>query len=94
MSTRPKVGRPEIVRWLVPVLAFRDDLIVVVGYKVPDDGDRRDFGVVLEVGYIFGGRRPKAQRREREHYGVRPPRRDSWGGLRSPVGPASPVPGD
>ncbi|GIW89237.1 MAG: hypothetical protein KatS3mg108_3561 [Isosphaeraceae bacterium] len=70
---------------LIPGLTYhRGDLIVVVGYKIPNDFDMEESGLVAELGVFFGGekgRTPESIEEEEErrrgpqpHYGTRPPR--------------------
>ena len=65
---------------LIPGLTYHNyDLIVVGGVKIPNDFHPAGYGLVLEVGYFFGGpKKRKGDDGDRpsypdRHYGVRPP---------------------
>ena len=55
---------------LIPGFTYhREDLIVVAGYKFSNDFDPHKSGVVLEIGYFFGGPSPD-KFAPPEHYGI------------------------
>ncbi len=59
---------------LIPGFTYhRDDLILVGGYKIPNDFDMRESGLVLEVGLFFGPGAPSHDDHPMKHYGVREP---------------------
>ncbi len=70
---------------LIPGFTYHnDDLIVVGGFKIPNNFEPRDYGVVLELGLFFGGKAGDGHEEEDEdeaprHYGTRPPRRNRPG---------------
>lgn len=59
---------------LIPGFTYhRKSLIVVGGYKIPNDFRMEESGLVLEVGFFFGGNRSEEHETELPHYGVRMP---------------------
>lgn len=49
----------------------------MAGYKIPNDFDPKGYGVVLEIGRFFSGKKGKdaASDEEDKHFGDRRPRR-------------------
>lgn len=59
---------------LIPGFTYhRDSLIVVGGYKIPNNFRMEDSGLVLEVGFFFGGNQAANHETNEFHYGVRTP---------------------
>jgi hypothetical protein len=66
-------GRHELAG-LIPGLTYHNRrLIVVMGYKIPNNFQLRESGLVMEAGWFFGGGAKSSEHQKGDHYGLHLP---------------------
>jgi hypothetical protein len=80
------LGQPRLRRQIPGFTDHRENLILVAGYKVTNDGEPRNHGFVFEVGWFFGkstSKREPAPGEDEAHYGDRKPNPERRNALRA-----------